>query len=89
MKTFGLALLGTIGGYLIGFFGGMLLIETFSSKLTRQVGRGGDDRGFCFKSADGGGCRDRHAGFPFSSFLQPLAEGFSSKPTVWSVTRRS
>lgn len=31
MKTFGLAVLAAIGGYLVGLFGGMLLIETFSS----------------------------------------------------------
>ncbi len=31
MKTFGLSLLAAIGGYLLGLFGGMLLIETFSS----------------------------------------------------------
>lgn len=31
MKTFGLSLLAAIGGYLVGLFGGMLLIETFSS----------------------------------------------------------
>jgi hypothetical protein len=31
MKTFGLAALATIGGYLIGLFGGMLAIDAFSS----------------------------------------------------------
>ena len=31
MKTFGLSLLAAIGGYLVGLFGGMLFIETFSS----------------------------------------------------------
>lgn len=31
MKTFGLSVLAAIGGYLVGLFGGMLLIETFSS----------------------------------------------------------
>ena len=31
MKTFGLAVLAAIGGYVIGLFGGMLLIETFST----------------------------------------------------------
>jgi hypothetical protein len=31
MKTFGLALLAGIGGYIAGLFGGMVLIETFSS----------------------------------------------------------
>ncbi|HSB44476.1 MAG TPA: hypothetical protein VLD60_05655 [Nitrospira sp.] len=31
MKTLGLAVLAAIGGYLIGLFGGMLLVETFSS----------------------------------------------------------
>jgi hypothetical protein len=31
MKTFGLAALTAIGGYFIGLFGGMLLVETFSS----------------------------------------------------------
>ena len=31
MKTFGLAVLSAIGGYVIGLFGGMLLIETFSA----------------------------------------------------------
>jgi hypothetical protein len=31
MKTFGFAVLAAIGGYLVGLFGGMLLIETFSS----------------------------------------------------------
>lgn len=30
MKTFGLAVLGAIGGYLIGLFSGIFLIETFS-----------------------------------------------------------
>ena len=31
MKTFGLVALAAIGGYLVGFFGGMGLIELFSS----------------------------------------------------------
>ena len=31
MKTFALALLAAIGGYLVGLCGGMLLIEVFSS----------------------------------------------------------
>ncbi|HEU4686392.1 MAG TPA: hypothetical protein VFS39_17930 [Nitrospira sp.] len=31
MKTFGLALLGAMGGYLCGLFGGMLLIDILSS----------------------------------------------------------
>jgi hypothetical protein len=31
MKTFGLAVLGAIGGYLIGLLSAMFLIETFSS----------------------------------------------------------
>jgi len=31
MRTFGLAVLAAIGGYVIGLFGGMLLIETFST----------------------------------------------------------
>ena len=31
MKTFGLATMAAINGYLVGLFGGMLLIETFSS----------------------------------------------------------
>jgi hypothetical protein len=31
MKTVGLAVLAVIGGYLVGLFGGMLAIETFSS----------------------------------------------------------
>ena len=31
MKIFGLAALAAIGGYFIGLFGGMLLVETFSS----------------------------------------------------------
>ena len=31
MKTFGLAVLGAIGGYLIGLFSGIFLIETFSN----------------------------------------------------------
>ena len=31
MKTLGLSLLVAIVGYLAGFFGGMLLVETFSS----------------------------------------------------------
>jgi hypothetical protein len=31
MKTFGPAVLAAIGGYLVGLFGGMLLIETLSS----------------------------------------------------------
>ena len=31
MKTFGLAVLGGIGGYLIGLFSGMLLIENLSN----------------------------------------------------------
>jgi Na+/proline symporter len=33
MKTFGLAVLAAIGGYIIGLFGGMILIETFSSNV--------------------------------------------------------
>jgi hypothetical protein len=33
MKTFGLAVLAAIGGYLVGLFGGMVLIETFSSNI--------------------------------------------------------
>jgi hypothetical protein len=36
MKTFGLAVLGAIGGYLIGLFSGMLLIETLSSNRHDQ-----------------------------------------------------
>jgi hypothetical protein len=31
MKTFGLALLAASGGYLVGLFGGMGLVELFSS----------------------------------------------------------
>jgi divalent metal cation (Fe/Co/Zn/Cd) transporter len=31
MKTFGLSLLAAIVGYFVGFFGGVLLVETFSS----------------------------------------------------------
>lgn len=31
MKIFGLALLAAIGGYIIGLFGGMVLINLFSS----------------------------------------------------------
>jgi hypothetical protein len=31
MKTFGLSVLAAIGGYFVGLFGGMVLIETFSS----------------------------------------------------------
>jgi hypothetical protein len=31
MKTFGLAVLAAIGGYLIGLFSGMFLIEAFSN----------------------------------------------------------
>lgn len=31
MKTFGLALLAAMGGYIAGLFGGMLLVEVFSS----------------------------------------------------------
>ena len=31
MKTLGLAVLAAIGGYFIGLFGGMLVVETFSS----------------------------------------------------------
>jgi Na+/proline symporter len=31
MKTFGLTVLAAIGGYFIGLFGGMLVVETFSS----------------------------------------------------------
>ena len=31
MKTFGLVVLAAIGGYLVGLFGGMGLIEFFSS----------------------------------------------------------
>ena len=31
MKTFGLSVLAAIVGYLVGFFGGMFLIETLSS----------------------------------------------------------
>ena len=38
MKTFGLAALAAIGGYFIGLFGGMLLVETFSSnQLDKSV----------------------------------------------------
>ena len=33
MKTIGLAVLAAIGGYIIGLFGGMILIETFSSNV--------------------------------------------------------
>jgi len=33
MKTLGLIVLAAIGGYLAGLFGGMALIETFSSNL--------------------------------------------------------
>lgn len=33
MKTFGLVVLAAIGGYIIGLFGGMILIETFSSNV--------------------------------------------------------
>ncbi len=33
MKTLGLAVLAAIGGYIIGLFGGMILIETFSSNV--------------------------------------------------------
>jgi divalent metal cation (Fe/Co/Zn/Cd) transporter len=33
MKTFGLVVLAGIGGYIIGLFGGMILIETFSSNV--------------------------------------------------------
>ena len=36
MKTFGLAVLAAIGGYLIGLFCGMFLIETFSSNRHDQ-----------------------------------------------------
>lgn len=31
MKTFGLALVAAMGGYIAGLFGGMLLVEDFSS----------------------------------------------------------
>ena len=31
MKSFGLSILAAIGGYFVGLFGGMVLIETFSS----------------------------------------------------------
>jgi hypothetical protein len=31
MKTFGLSVLAAIGAYLVGLFGGMVLIKTFSS----------------------------------------------------------
>ena len=31
MKTFGLSVLAAIGGYVLGFLGGMLAIETFST----------------------------------------------------------
>ena len=33
MKIFGLAVLAGISGYLVGLFGGMVLIETFSSNV--------------------------------------------------------
>ena len=33
MKTIELAVLAAIGGYIIGLFGGMILIETFSSNV--------------------------------------------------------
>ena len=33
MRTFGLAVLAAIGGYVIGLFGGMILIETVSSNV--------------------------------------------------------
>ena len=33
MKTFGLAVLAAIGGYITGLFGGMILIEIFSSNV--------------------------------------------------------
>ena len=36
MKTFGLAVLAAIGGYVIGLFSGMLVIETFSSNRHDQ-----------------------------------------------------
>lgn len=36
MKTFGLAVLAAIGGYLIGLFCGMFLIEAFSSNRHDQ-----------------------------------------------------
>ena len=36
MKTSGLAMLAAIGGYLVGLFSGMLLIETFSSNRHDQ-----------------------------------------------------
>ncbi|HKY70819.1 MAG TPA: hypothetical protein VJL88_02780 [Nitrospira sp.] len=31
MKTFGLGVLAALGGYVVGLFGGMLLVETFAS----------------------------------------------------------
>ena len=33
MKTFGLAVLAALGSYLVGLFGGMLLIEVVSSNV--------------------------------------------------------
>ena len=36
MKTSALAMLAAIGGYLVGLFSGMLLIETFSSNRHDQ-----------------------------------------------------
>jgi uncharacterized membrane-anchored protein len=36
MKTFGLSILAAIGGYLVGLFGGMVLIEAVSSNRHDQ-----------------------------------------------------
>lgn len=36
MKTFGLAALGAIGGYFLGLFSGMFMIESFSSNRHDQ-----------------------------------------------------
>jgi uncharacterized membrane-anchored protein len=36
MKTFGLSILAAIGGYLVGLFGGMVLIQAVSSNTHDQ-----------------------------------------------------
>jgi hypothetical protein len=66
MKTFGLAVLGAIGGYLIGLFSGIFLIETVTT-----VRRSGDDRCLCHWTFDGSDCGHWHiAPFVFAGALK-------------------
>jgi hypothetical protein len=48
MKAFGLSLLAAIGGYLVGLFGGMLLVETFSSNTHDKSMEAGMTGAFVF-----------------------------------------